>query len=136
MTPTVGVHLRDEPQRSPTPDPPPGRNGIDVRPAPAGSQDAGVSNEREHHQEALTNAIKHAGPTAVRVLVDEDGTQLALEVTNRGGQAPVLHGEGSGHGIPAMRERAMALGGTLEAGPLPDGGFRVRAALPVPGGLG
>ncbi len=42
-----------------------------------------------------------------------------------------MFGEGSGHGIAGMRERASAVGGTLEAGPWPDGGFRVRAVLPL-----
>ena len=40
-------------------------------------------------------------------------------------------GQGSGNGIPGMQERAAAIGGTLQAGPNPDGGFQVRAWLPV-----
>jgi signal transduction histidine kinase len=59
-----------------------------------------------------------------------------VEVTDdgRAGPAPVSgNGAGSGQGIVGMRERARALGGSLEAGPRPGGGFRVRASLPVAG---
>jgi signal transduction histidine kinase len=86
-------------------------------------------------QEALTNVIKHAGPTSVTVTVHECDTQLQVSVINQGraGARP-LRGEGLGQGIAGMRERAAAVGGTLEAGPLPSGGFQVRAVLPVPGG--
>lgn len=85
-------------------------------------------------QEALTNVIKHAGPASVRVTVHQDGSQLELDVTNSGGHAPVVRTEGPGHGIIGMRERAAAIGGSLQAGPLPDGGFQVCAVLPIPGG--
>ena len=44
-----------------------------------------------------------------------------------------MDGEGGGNGIPGMRERAVALGGTFDAGPRSDGGFRVRARIPVSG---
>jgi signal transduction histidine kinase len=88
-------------------------------------------------QEALTNVLKYAGRAAVRVTVGHDGAQLTLNVTNSRGDTPVpARGAGAGHGIAGMRERAAALGGSLQAGPLPDGGFQVRATLPVPGGLG
>jgi signal transduction histidine kinase len=46
---------------------------------------------------------------------------------------PAPDGEGGGNGIPGMRERAVALGGTFDAGPRSGGGFRVRARIPVPG---
>ena len=56
-------------------------------------------------------------------------------MTNRRGeQALTVRAEGPGHGITGMRERAAAIGGSLQAGPLPDGGFQVRAILPIPGG--
>ena len=85
-------------------------------------------------QEALTNVIKHAGPASVHVTVEQEDSQLKLEVINSGGTEPPVSADGSGHGIAGMRERAAALGGTLQAGPLPNGGFQVRATLPVPGG--
>jgi signal transduction histidine kinase len=81
-------------------------------------------------QEALTNVLKHAGPGAhaqVRVHTDRGGT--SIEVRDDGHGATVL--AGTGHGIIGMRERALLLGGHLEAGPRPGGGFRVAARLPV-----
>ncbi len=87
-------------------------------------------------QEALTNVIKHSGPATVWLTVERDGSLLKLNATNRDGGAAAITGEGSGHGIAGMRERAAAVGGTLQAGPLPDGGFAVRAVLPVSGAGG
>jgi signal transduction histidine kinase len=81
-------------------------------------------------QEALTNALKHAGPAArteVRVHTDERGVDI--EVLDDGRGVTIL--DGSGHGIIGMRERALLLGGRLDAGPRPGGGFRVAAHLPV-----
>jgi len=78
-------------------------------------------------QEALTNAVRHttAGPIAVEV--SRAGPEVLLEVTNEG---PVDPDAVPGHGLVNMRERARLEGGELEAGPV-DGGFRVRAVLPV-----
>jgi signal transduction histidine kinase len=89
-------------------------------------------------QEALTNALRHAGPASVVVTVGYEPDRLLVEVLDDGcgaeradrGPRPERSG-GHGHGIDGMRERALALGGELEAGPRPDGGFRVRASLPV-----
>ena len=81
-------------------------------------------------QEALTNVIKHAGPgarTEVRLSTDNHG--VAIEVLDNGYGATIL--PGSGHGIVGMRERALLLGGSLDAGPRPGGGFRVVAHLPI-----
>jgi signal transduction histidine kinase len=79
-------------------------------------------------QEALTNVVRHAGPSTARVAVRYGPGQVAVEVVDDGkGGDP---GEG-GHGISGMRERAALYGGTLEAGPLPGGGFRVAATLPL-----
>jgi signal transduction histidine kinase len=85
-------------------------------------------------QESLTNAIKHGGHAPVTVSVRTDAGALEVDVTNRSGAGPHAHAAGSGHGIQGMRERAAALGGSLDAGPTPDGGFRVHARLPIPEG--
>jgi signal transduction histidine kinase len=84
-------------------------------------------------QEALTNTLRHAGATRASVLVRQVGGALELDVRDdgRGGPVPAATG---GRGLAGMRERAVALGGTLDAGPLPDGGFGVRARLPLPAG--
>jgi signal transduction histidine kinase len=81
-------------------------------------------------QEALTNVLKHAGPTArtdVRLSTDDD--RVVIEVLDDGRGATIL--PGSGQGIVGMRERAQLLGGSLDAGPRPDRGFRVVASLPI-----
>ena len=82
-------------------------------------------------QESLTNALRHAGPTAATVAVDYGYDHVVLDIVDggRGDHAPPP--QGAGHGIDGMRERATAAGGTLEAGPRPEGGFRVRARLPL-----
>jgi signal transduction histidine kinase len=81
-------------------------------------------------QEALTNVVKHA-PKATNVVVAVgDGPNGAdVEVTNDG---PVSGPACRGFGLVGMRERAEALGGTLRAGPGPDGGWMVRATVPLP----
>ena len=83
-------------------------------------------------QESLTNALKHAGPgarasvvverepRAVTITVEDDGRGVISETLARGG----------GHGLAGMRERVLALGGRIDLGPRPGGGFRVRAVLP------
>ncbi len=81
-------------------------------------------------QEALTNVLKHAGPSArteVRLSTDKRG--VAIKVLDNGHGATIL--PGSGHGIVGMRKRATLLGGSLNAGPRPGGGFRVVAHLPI-----
>jgi signal transduction histidine kinase len=77
-------------------------------------------------QEALTNTLRHAHATRAEVLVRNDSGVLDLEVVDDG-----RGGVGVGRGIAGMRERAALLGGTVDAGPLPDGGFRVHARLPL-----
>jgi signal transduction histidine kinase len=80
-------------------------------------------------QEALTNVVRHAGPATARVAVRYAPGRVALEVVDDG-HGPDDQDRG-GLGIAGMRERAALYGGTLEAGPLPGGGFRVAASLPV-----
>jgi signal transduction histidine kinase len=87
-------------------------------------------------QEALTNALRYAGPASASVFVTCDADRLVVEVRDNGcGLAghPGGRALGSGQGIAGMRERAQALGGTLDAGSRPEGGFRVRASLPLQG---
>jgi signal transduction histidine kinase len=85
-------------------------------------------------RESLTNTLRYAPGGAVRVRLSYDGERAELVVDDDGRQAsaPVAAGLGGGNGLTGMRERAQALGGSLEAGPRPDGGWRVRAVLPVP----
>jgi signal transduction histidine kinase len=83
-------------------------------------------------QEALTNVTRHAGNARATVLISY-GEDLLVVVEDDGrGVASTGSGAGGGNGIAGMRERATALGGTLEAGPKPDAGFRVVARLPLP----
>jgi signal transduction histidine kinase len=82
-------------------------------------------------QEALTNILKHAGPTRATVVLDYDDESLRVEVRDHGrGTA----GRGSdGYGLISMQQRAALLGGELSAGPAGKRGFRVAARLPVAG---
>jgi signal transduction histidine kinase len=80
-------------------------------------------------QEALTNALKHAGPAQARVVVRYGDDAVELEVADTG--AGSVNGEGGGHGLAGMRERVALFGGQLESGPRDDGGFAVRARLPL-----
>ncbi|MFF4378365.1 sensor histidine kinase [Kitasatospora sp. NPDC001547] len=91
-------------------------------------------------QEALTNALKHTPPgTRANVRVRCSAVDVTVDVTDSG-PCPPSSGSTpsgatpSGHGIPGMRERAAAYGGTLRAGPLPDGGWGVRTRLDLGGG--
>lgn len=86
-------------------------------------------------QEALTNARRHAGRARARILLDFDESGLTVQVDDDGcGAAAAPPVEGGGNGLPGMRERATALGGTITAGPRAEGGYRVRATLPVAAG--
>ncbi|QQM39652.1 sensor histidine kinase [Streptomyces liliifuscus] len=88
-------------------------------------------------QEALTNTVKHAYASLARVELDWTEDELTLTVTDDG-RGPADHGgsvrgsgDGAGHGLIGIRERAAACGGTARTGPGPDGGFRVAVRLPV-----
>ncbi len=82
-------------------------------------------------QEALTNVVRHASATRATVRLRREADAVLVQVTDDGRAltAPLVEG----HGIAGMRERAAALGGTFEAGPIPGGGFRVSAGLPLNG---
>ncbi|MGO9186917.1 MAG: sensor histidine kinase, partial [Streptosporangiaceae bacterium] len=88
-------------------------------------------------QESLTNAIRHAGPAAAAVSLDYRHDELQIDVTDTGCGLPAgtAAGQNGGHGLAGMRERAAAVGGTVETGPGPGGGFRVAARLPFGGQL-
>ncbi|MGW7404930.1 sensor histidine kinase [Streptomyces sp. NPDC054833] len=81
-------------------------------------------------QEALTNVVRHSGSRHARVCFEDDDGVLRLRIDDDG-PATGEDAGGSGNGLAGMRERAAALGGTIEAGPRPDGGFRVLAVLPL-----
>lgn len=80
-------------------------------------------------QEALTNALKYAADAEVTVALTHEPEAVDLRVENTGGVFGA-DGEG-GRGLLGMRERVSAYGGTLDAGPLPAGGFRVHACVPT-----
>ncbi|MDX2812128.1 sensor histidine kinase [Streptomyces sp. PA03-5A] len=84
-------------------------------------------------QEALTNVRKHApgARTEVTVRLAADALHVAVRNAPCGGGAPGPALPSGGHGLTGLRERAAQLGGTLDAGPEPDGGFLVRATLPL-----
>jgi signal transduction histidine kinase len=82
-------------------------------------------------QEALTNTLKHArGASSAEVRLHYGADALSLEVVDDGAPAAVPASNG-GHGLAGMRERAGAYGGAVEAGPDRDGGWRVRARIPL-----
>jgi signal transduction histidine kinase len=110
-TRTAGIAVRVE------------RDGV-PRPVPAGVDAAAY----RIVQEALTNTVRHSGGHAVRIRLRYDPAALTIEVDDDGRAA---HPPRPGNGVAGMTERARALGGTLDAGPRPDGGFRVLARLPT-----
>ncbi|MCC3776244.1 sensor histidine kinase [Streptomyces sp. UNOB3_S3] len=91
-------------------------------------------------QEALTNTRKHGGPdvgASVRLTYFDDGLGLLVEDDGRGAQHELYEdggADGMGHGLIGMRERVGMVGGTLDAGPRPGGGFRISVLLPARSG--
>ncbi len=91
-------------------------------------------------QEALTNTRKHGGPdvgASVRLTYFDDGLGLLVEDDGRGAQHELYEAggaDGMGHGLIGMRERVGMVGGTLDAGPRPGGGFRISVLLPIKSG--
>lgn len=79
-------------------------------------------------QEALTNALKHAGPATARVVIRYRKNDVELEIADTG--LGLGASDGDGHGLVGMRERVTLYGGKIETGPRDDGGFAVRARLP------
>ncbi|MGW8885654.1 sensor histidine kinase [Streptomyces sp. NPDC055749] len=112
--------------------------GLDVGLRVTGTEDHCVPEAVERMvyrtvQEALTNVRKHAPGATTSVTVDIGGETLRIAVRNSapvdGAPRPDL--PGGGHGILGLRERAALLGGTLTAAPTGDGGFSVRAEVPL-----
>jgi signal transduction histidine kinase len=99
----------------------------DPRPLPAGVE----LNAYRIVQEALTNALKHAGPTSAEVVLDYRAESLDLVVSDRGRGSS--RSVAPGHGLVGMRQRAAVLGGHVAVGPQPGSGFQVTATLPVAG---
>jgi signal transduction histidine kinase len=96
-------------------------------------------------QEALTNVVKHAHTRSAQLLLEYQDTAVTVTVTDagRGGPAPAAsnpgtagttgaRGVGGGHGLAGITERVGLYDGTVTAGPLPGGGWRVQATLPCP----
>jgi signal transduction histidine kinase len=91
-------------------------------------------------QESLTNVIRHAGPADAAVSLRYHRDEIAIDVTDTGhgptaGSGPGAVGGTAGHGQAGMRERAAAVGGTVQTGPRLGGGYQVTAHLPVDGRL-
>jgi signal transduction histidine kinase len=100
-------------------------NGV-VRPLPREVDQAGY----RIVQEALTNITRHAGPANARVRIDYLPRQLVIEITDDGSADPAVPVQ-PGVGLRGMHERVTGLGGRLHAAPRADGGFAVRAELPL-----
>ena len=115
------------------------RAGMQVRFQPLASADSALVGEvtglvaYRIVQEALSNAIRHAPGASVLVAGRRDGEVLRLEIENSPAPAAVAPAAAAatGHGLVGMRERAASVGGSVEAGPTAEGGFRIRAALPL-----
>jgi signal transduction histidine kinase len=82
-------------------------------------------------QEALTNALKHAGPARAEVRLRYTPPGLDIEIRDNGRGLVDPNRDGAGHGLIGMRERVALYGGTLDAGPRQDGGYEIRAHLPI-----
>jgi signal transduction histidine kinase len=84
-------------------------------------------------QESLTNVARHARPAAATLSIAYGTDELVVDIQDEGRTAPDARAVREGHGLIGMRERAASVGGQLEVGPRPEGGFRVRARLPLNG---
>jgi signal transduction histidine kinase len=82
-------------------------------------------------QEALTNTIRHSDGSRVMVSVSVDREDLRIEVRDNGKPSSMQR---NGTGLVGMRERVSLYGGSVSAGPAPDGGYRVQALLRIPEG--
>lgn len=146
MRATVGLLRQPDDPAAPT-EPPPGlrrvgdlverfkRSGMSVdltvdgdpRPVPTGVDLAGY----RIIQESLTNASKHSAGATTRVRIDYTPVAVTVLVDTEPSTDATPIAEGDGHGLVGMRERAAAAGGHLSGGRRPDGGYQVRAVLPL-----
>ena len=87
-------------------------------------------------QEALSNVLRHAGRVPTTLLVRHDPAALVLQVDDAGpdGSVPPAATGAGGHGLAGIRERVAVFGGTVEAGPRAEGGYRLRVRFPVGAG--
>jgi signal transduction histidine kinase len=85
-------------------------------------------------QEALTNALKHAGPASARVVIRYGPSELDIEIADDGSAPAPESPKPDGHGLVGMRERVALFGGDLATGRPVGGGYAVRARLPLAGG--
>jgi signal transduction histidine kinase len=83
-------------------------------------------------QEALTNTVKHASGAGVQILVEYKPALLVLDIADSGGVPGQTAGTGNGRGLIGLGERVAVHGGTVQAGPRPEGGYRVRVQIPLP----
>jgi signal transduction histidine kinase len=106
---------------------------VDLSPLPAPDQVAASAGVCAYRiiQEALSNAGRHAAGTPVTVSMRQGAGSVTLRVANGPDARARTRGTRPGHGLAGMRERVELLGGTLSAGPEPDGGFVVSAVLPL-----
>lgn len=87
-------------------------------------------------REGATNVIRHSGATRCTLEVAMSPTDARAEIVDNGvGEAGRADGDGSGHGLDGLAERALALNGTVEVGSAAEGGFRLAVRVPVPGPL-
>jgi len=111
-----------------------GRTGLDVRATTTGEAPslppALELSVYRIVQEALTNTLKHASASSVDVRLHFTPGAIGIRVQDNGAADPTARGSG-GHGLTGMTERAAVYGGSLSAGPAPDGGWLVVASLPV-----
>lgn len=139
----VGV-LRQSPEEDPAYAPMPGfadigdmveRTGERVRlESPGEVPEAGAATQLTVYrvvQEALTNFLKHAEPAATAIVQLAFGTDRIVVTVVDDGLGAASQSDGLGHGLKGMRERVGAMGGIVEAGPLPERAFRFRAEVPT-----
>ena len=98
--------------------------------APLGEIEQLVIALRGYDVERKPQALKHARATHAHVRIRRQADALTVEILDDGN--PISGGTGTGHGLAGMRERVEHFGGELNTGPRPEGGFAVRATLPVP----
>ena len=79
-------------------------------------------------REGITNVIRHSGAAACSIRLTRDGDEAHLEIADDG---PLHAPRAPGNGLRGLQERASAQGGRVDAGPLPDGGFRLQLSIPL-----